>query len=424
VAYKPGSFTKNFAWQGSGLAKLHTAIKSGFSSQLTPVTREAFRAHCGVPQKDLQLIPINFFLFNALHQQKLHLEIDELVFQAIEQPHSLVFDRLALFALNLSQVGGLKAGGADWAREFVQERLWVNGYWKRAMLSKERLEEFLRERLDARPEVRNKCITNYRHLYELAGYFDDREEYIENRDGTWLCSAIILAWDRAILAGRLPKDATEAQLGKYADDAAIHNLLGVPKEFGERLARSLAGSYADYEGTRRFAARPAVSPGAAQGRVSGERTSSALELEEIASEVTASQVARKKREVEQQIRNKALAAALKRHYRSECMFCPSRVVVSISPEQLYAEAIHIRPLGRPHNGPDRPENMLVLCPNCHVQFDAGTICISVGENDEMRLTSKAKEHALEGKVVVTRGGHTVGKEYVIWHRDYWMNRRR
>jgi putative restriction endonuclease len=33
----------------------------------------------------------------------------------------------------------------------------------------------------------------------------------------------------------------------------------------------------------------------------------------------------------------------------------------------YAEACHIEPLVRPHNGPDTPEN--ILCPNCHVLFD-------------------------------------------------------
>ncbi len=154
MAYKPGSFTKNFAWHGTGFAKLHAAIRAGFSAQLKPVTREIFRRNCGVPEPDLQLIPINFFLFNGVRNEKLHLEVDELVFQAIEQPHSLVFDRLALFALNLSEIGSFKAGGTPWAREFVENRLWVNGFWKRGELNLERMDEFLESRLDARPEVK------------------------------------------------------------------------------------------------------------------------------------------------------------------------------------------------------------------------------------------------------------------------------
>ncbi|MBT6251913.1 MAG: hypothetical protein HOI84_01280, partial [Flavobacteriaceae bacterium] len=31
---------------------------------------------------------------------------------------------------------------------------------------------------------------------------------------------------------------------------------------------------------------------------------------------------------------------------------------------------HIKPLGRPHSGPDVKENLLCLCPNHHDQFDA------------------------------------------------------
>lgn len=30
----------------------------------------------------------------------------------------------------------------------------------------------------------------------------------------------------------------------------------------------------------------------------------------------------------------------------------------------YSEAAHIRPLGRPHAGPDVLANVLSLCPNC------------------------------------------------------------
>jgi len=45
------------------------------------------------------------------------------------------------------------------------------------------------------------------------------------------------------------------------------------------------------------------------------------------------------------------------------------------PAGPYAEAAHIRALGLPHNGPDVLENLLCLCPNDHVRFDAGAIYI-------------------------------------------------
>lgn len=41
----------------------------------------------------------------------------------------------------------------------------------------------------------------------------------------------------------------------------------------------------------------------------------------------------------------------------------------------YAEAAHIMPLGIPHNGPDKLENLLCLCPNCHVLFDGHALTV-------------------------------------------------
>ena len=63
---RPGRFSKNFAWHGTGLSKLHRTIRAGFASELTPVSRSAFRAKCGINDPNLQLIPINFFLFKKI----------------------------------------------------------------------------------------------------------------------------------------------------------------------------------------------------------------------------------------------------------------------------------------------------------------------------------------------------------------------
>ena len=51
-------------------------------------------------------------------------------------------------------------------------------------------------------------------------------------------------------------------------------------------------------------------------------------------------------------------------------------------------------MGSPHNGPDVKENIIILCPNCHVKFDNGVIDISklkINENkyhkiDEQYIT--------------------------------------
>ena len=305
-------------------------------------------------------------------------------------------------------MGDLPSGGTPWARDFVLDRLWSDGFWRRAELDPNRIDTFLNSALDARNEVRTKCRTNYRHLFKLAGYLDGTEPDIENRDAPWLSSAVILAWDRGILSRQLPELPTTEQLGQLIRELRVYRLLGVPKEFADSLALSLAPAYIEHRGVRRFEqeATP-VGPTAVPTVRRGSRTR-ARELEEIGRDLNSSQVARTRREVEQQLRNTALAAALRRLYASQCMFCDSRVFVSISPEQFYAEAAHIRPLGRPHNGPDLPENMLVLCPNCHIQFDSGTLAITLVSKTEMRVTSPAANHPLEGRVVRTRKGHDVG----------------
>jgi hypothetical protein len=53
-------------------------------------------------------IPLNFFLFNKPINGVDYVICDELVFQALNFPHSKSFDLLALFAFNLSMVGDWK----------------------------------------------------------------------------------------------------------------------------------------------------------------------------------------------------------------------------------------------------------------------------------------------------------------------------
>src|SRR5665213_1169431 len=126
MAYPPGSFTRNFGWRGHGrgLKKLHDAIRLGFDSIAAPKTREAWRAATGIGDRDLSLLPTNFSLYN----DNALVVPDDLVLLAISEEHSRDWDRLVLFALNLSNVGS-PPSDADpspmrWANEFVRERLY------------------------------------------------------------------------------------------------------------------------------------------------------------------------------------------------------------------------------------------------------------------------------------------------------------
>lgn len=77
------------------------------------------------------------------------------------------------------------------------------------------------------------------------------------------------------------------------------------------------------------------------------------------------------------VRNFEVAASVKSLYDHTCQLCGTRLETAAGP---YSEAAHIRPLGIPHNGPDTLENLLCLCPNCHVQFDGHALTVDSEAN--------------------------------------------
>lgn len=71
------------------------------------------------------------------------------------------------------------------------------------------------------------------------------------------------------------------------------------------------------------------------------------------------------------LRDTPLARKIKVLHADRCQLCGN--TVQITPARTYSEAHHIIPLGSPHNGPDIPGNIVVLCPNHHVLCDYGAI---------------------------------------------------
>lgn len=71
------------------------------------------------------------------------------------------------------------------------------------------------------------------------------------------------------------------------------------------------------------------------------------------------------------LRKKHLADRLKKLYQHTCQLCATRL--QTGQDSYYAEVHHIIALGNPHNGPDQPENMVCVCPNCHVLLDLKAI---------------------------------------------------
>ena len=412
MAYAPGSFSKNFAWHGTGLRKLHTTIRSGFHDLLAPIGRRRFRSDAGVDGA-IVLIPINFFL----HNRDGHMSIDELVFQAIERDHSTRFDRLALFALNLSRVGGghdpssgreIVARPAMWANEFIRERLWSQGKWQTSALRDGSLDEFMTDRMVAQDDVRVKCRNNFRHMFELCGYLPSRLSMINSGAEQWIAPAMFLAWDRHILEGGAQD---KSNLLELIESDELYKLLGVNQDYALAQADPLADLYETVGRLNRFreAAKAPTPEEPAPQRPAVDLPEEAglewLEQEELDGVVERRSVERK-----EQVRDRRKAAALKRHYYNICQFCGTRLQVADS--HFYSEAAHIKGLGEPHNGPDTTSNMLVLCPNHHLQFDRGVLRLrKVGIDYQIR--SKTAGDPLQGKAITLT--HTLGDEYVRHH---------
>jgi len=73
------------------------------------------------------------------------------------------------------------------------------------------------------------------------------------------------------------------------------------------------------------------------------------------------------------VRDTAVTREVKRLYDFRCQVCGARVETPTGP---YAEAAHVTPLGRPHDGPDDLGNVLCLCPTHHAAFDLYAVAVA------------------------------------------------
>lgn len=99
------------------------------------------------------------------------------------------------------------------------------------------------------------------------------------------------------------------------------------------------------------------------------------------------------------------AQEIKQLYHYRCQVCRVRLKGSAGP---YAEAVHIRPLEIPHNGPDATENMLCLCPNCHILLSIGGIGIA----DDFMLLGRPGTLYVDFR-------HRINPEHLRYRRQYY-----
>ncbi|MFC1914889.1 YDG/SRA domain-containing protein [Chloroflexota bacterium] len=102
------------------------------------------------------------------------------------------------------------------------------------------------------------------------------------------------------------------------------------------------------------------------------------------------------------IRSTQIGNTAKELYDYRCQICGTRLE---TPSGAYAESCHIKPLGKPHNGPDTLDNVLCLCPNCHALFDMHALTIQ----DDLFIPEIGHKLRL-------RSEHKLKQDYLSYHR--------
>ena len=230
--WKPGSFTKNFSWgpPANGLLELYESIRIGFAGEMQDVPRELFRQRVSQSGHS-EYIPINFFLFNKSKDGLDYLIADELVFQALTARHSSSFDKLAVFALNLSYVG--RWTGADaaqrrpalWANSYITEKVAGDYAWNTKKISADDIERFVAGNPRYKAKSARKLSTNLNYIYGIGHLSDFAGKRVER----WWVDALFLALDRLI------------------EDKELDGERVSPERYGSLLGRS---SFAQIAGAR------------------------------------------------------------------------------------------------------------------------------------------------------------------------------
>lgn len=117
---------------------------------------------------------------------------------------------------------------------------------------------------------------------------------------------------------------------------------------------------------------------------------------------------------ERLVRDRTVADRVKRLHDFRCQVCSLRLMTAAGP---YAEAAHIRGLGRPHDGPDHESNVLCLCPNDHFLFDAGAIYVDA-RGDVWDAIASTRIGPLR-----TVERHNVAGEHLTYHREHYATGR-
>jgi predicted restriction endonuclease len=112
------------------------------------------------------------------------------------------------------------------------------------------------------------------------------------------------------------------------------------------------------------------------------------------------------------VRDTNISRKLKQLYQNKCQLCGVQLLSANG--DYMSEAHHIKPYNKTHQGDDGFNNLIVLCPNCHSQFDQLLYVLHPVTNEVHCIFEDDKYHLSKLEM---NCGHTLAKEYLeyIWN---------
>jgi hypothetical protein len=230
MPHTPASFTKNFAWNES-FKKLLQSISDGFGGATDPISRDTWRKQSGINNKNLELIPLNFFLYSKKGIHDDFVMADTLVERAVVGRYDSSFANLALFALHLARAGDWHGSKwpdgrvAGWVNLFIVEHAWRGGDWRNDAFGHRAMSEFLDDHVDGEARTKRKMLTNYRFMLRSAGVLVEERLSPKALHEPWLLQATQLFWDRELFDGHITPSADAKLLERIFYEKKIQKLL-------------------------------------------------------------------------------------------------------------------------------------------------------------------------------------------------------
>ena len=244
----PGSSTKNFSWRKDP-HRLHRSISNGFHNGLRPVPRETWRQRSALNDPNVELIPLNFFLYSKAGIGEDYVLADTLVEFALNRPSDDQFVKLAVFAFHLANSGTWKNSDwpdgkvAGWANAFIKGTAYRNGDWLESAFQKSFLLNHIKENVTATSGTHTKMCNNYWFMLQQSGILTETKQ--SRVTSPWGLAAPQLSWDRKIFDGTLnPASSQEQYEALFANDE-IHKLMRLDETQGKAVAKAAFREYAN-----------------------------------------------------------------------------------------------------------------------------------------------------------------------------------